>query len=446
MGQMILDLGADVVELAAFIPLQQAVAPLREVAFRPDAWLPDEIRTLRRMFEQDASLEEMASALGRGRAGVSTKFYQLGLRRNSRHPWTDLDDAELVQRYGTEPTAQLAQDLGRSCSATYARASALGLAELASPPYSEWEVAQLRSGYAAGVPVNQIAQLIGRTFASVNTAAYKLAIRHASHPDGWSADEATRALALANDGHRYLAIIEIMVDEGFPRRSKAGLGPKLRKMGYGRGWGRSWIPEEDDLIRRAYADGASLTPLKERLGRGICSIRWRADELGLRGTHVNKAGWCTEPAWTKEQTRVLRDSYGKIPNPDLAKKLGRSVKAIYTLAHTLGLEYGNRRPYSADEDLALRIAWKHDLTIDQTAAAIGRAAPAVFKRMQKLGLSWSSPDRPRLPVAFDGSPKLSHLLALDRSDLPAVNDLTPQRKRGRPKANAALTPQQQAGA
>jgi len=66
--------------------------------------------------------------------------------------------------------------------------------------------------------------------------------------------------------------------------------------------------------------------------------------------------------------------------------------------------------------------------------------------MQKLGLSWSSPDRPRLPVAFDGSPKLSHLLALDRSDLPAVNDLTPQRKRGRPKANAALTPPQQAGA
>lgn len=438
------DLAADVVELAPYVPPSVPAAPLREVAFRHNAWLADEIALLRSMFDEDRSIEEIAAALGRGRAGVSTKFYELGLRRNSSRPWTELDDAELIKRYGMESSSQIAQDLGRSSGAVYFRAFRLGLSEAASPPYTEWELAQVRAGYSAGVPVFQVAQLIGRTLSSVNSMACHLKIPHASAPDFWSLEETSRALSLASEGHRYLAIIEMLVEEGFPRRSKAGLGPKLKAMGYGRGWGRSWTSEEDDLLRAAYANGASLTPLTDRLGRGIYSIRWRAGELGLRGTHVSKAGWRTEPVWTEAERGIVRANYGKIPNKDLAKRLNRSLRAVYTLAHHLGLEFGNRQPYSADEDLALRIAWKHDLTISQTAAAIGRADAAVFKRMQKLGLSWSSPARPRLPVAFEGKPTLQQILTLDRTDLPPVNDLTPKRRRGRPKT--ARAPAQPLGA
>ena len=82
-----------------------------------------------------------------------------------------------------------------------------------------------------------------------------------------------------------------MVAEGFPRRTKAGFGPHLRKLGYGRGWGRPWTSDEDALLMRVYADGTSRTPLIARLGRTTHSIKWRAEYLGLRGTHANRDGF-----------------------------------------------------------------------------------------------------------------------------------------------------------
>src|SRR3546814_12442352 len=72
---------------------------------------------------------------------------------------------------------------------------------------------------------------------------------------------------------------------GFPERTIRGFGPAIRKLGYGRGWGRPWSAEEDALLSRAYAQGLSLTPLKQQLGRSeerrvgkecvsTCRYRW----------------------------------------------------------------------------------------------------------------------------------------------------------------------------
>src|SRR3546814_11682036 len=58
------------------------------------------------------------------RAAVAERVTLLGLRRNSARPWTEFDDAELVRRYGSDPTAAIASHLGRSCAAVYARARA----------------------------------------------------------------------------------------------------------------------------------------------------------------------------------------------------------------------------------------------------------------------------------------------------------------------------------
>src|SRR3546814_2408665 len=55
----------------------------------------------------------------------------------------------------------------------------------------------------------------------------------------------------------------MMVAEGFPERTIRGFGPAIRKLGYGRGWGRPWSAEEDALLSRAYAQGLSLTRSEE---------------------------------------------------------------------------------------------------------------------------------------------------------------------------------------
>ncbi|KAK0339791.1 hypothetical protein LTR94_033162, partial [Friedmanniomyces endolithicus] len=139
-------------------------------------------------------------------AAVAERIALLGLRRNSARAWTELDDAELTRRYSAEPTASIASDLGRSCSAVYARARILDLTEGNPAEWTPWEDAQLVEGYRRGVPLAQIATLIGRPFGGLSSRAGALGIVHANHPPDWSEAETARALDLAEAGHRYTAI------------------------------------------------------------------------------------------------------------------------------------------------------------------------------------------------------------------------------------------------
>ncbi|MFD1961612.1 hypothetical protein ACFSHP_25840 [Novosphingobium panipatense] len=396
MTQTSFDLDADIVELTPFVPVTETVPtiPLSELAFRADAWLPDETARLRAAFIDDCTIEEIAARLGRSRAAVATRIHDLGVRRNSRRAWSDWDDAELARCYAHEPTATLAARLGRGVSALYARAWLLGLSEPGSPPYSGWEDAQLRAGYAKGVPVAQIASLIGRPFAGVISRASALGLRHACQPDDWSDAEMNRALELAATGARYVAIAEVLLAEGFPARNSRSLGQRLRKLGYGRGWGRPWIAEEDALLRHAYATGASLTPLRERLGRTPHSIRWRAEALGLRGSHVRRDGFRQGPVWTPEEEARLRADYGKVPTRQIAEALGRGVRAVLYHANHMGLVHGFMRAFSADEDRAIRNAWAYGVSMVDVAQALGRDPAVIGKHAARLGCRFNDPARP----------------------------------------------------
>lgn len=386
------DLGADIVELAVYVPAPVAV--LRETVFRKDSWLPEENDRLRALFVADEPIASIAEQLGRTFQAVRAQVDKLGLRRNSTRPWTDMEDAELFERYGTTSAARLALDLGRSTSAVYARANLLELSETMPADYDGWEDAQIRAGYAQGVPVGQIATLIGRPLLGVRSRACDLGLRHKCSPPGWSEAEITRALELAHEGRRYLAIIDALAGEGFPRRSKNGFGQRIRILGYGRGWGRAWTPEEDELLRRAYATGASLTPLLDRLGRRKTSLRWRAGYLGLQGTHKNKAGWRTEPVWSDEDLQILRDGYGKIKTADLAVQLGRTRGSITTRAHVLGLVHGWMRAFSDDEKRAIIIAWRKGVSMVDVALALGRDPAVIGKQANRLGYRFNDPARP----------------------------------------------------
>ncbi|MDD2862264.1 MAG: hypothetical protein PHI71_14525 [Acidiphilium sp.] len=43
-------------------------------------------------------------------------------------------------------------------------------------------------------------------------------------------------------------------------------------------------------MRAAYRDGHNLSQLAHRIGRSVYSIRWKAVELGLSGTHPKPDG------------------------------------------------------------------------------------------------------------------------------------------------------------
>jgi hypothetical protein len=413
---MSFDLDADIVELAP-APTAITAAPLREVAFRANSWLPDEDAMLRCMFYADASVADMAAAIGRPFQGVRARICAIGMRRNSTRPWVPEEDAELIARYGTESAAAISLSMGRGIASIYARAQLLGATDEAAAAYDAWEDAQIIAGYEAGVPVGQIATLIGRPLLGVRSRATILGVRHPHQPPNWTDEEATRALELADEGHRYLAIIEMLAGEGFPRRSKSGFSQRIRRLGYGRGWGRRWTPEEDDLLRKAYRDGSSLTPVRTRLGRSTSSIRWRCGELGLQGTHVNKAGWRTERPWSEEETAILRAEYGKTPNAELARKLDRKWTAVRDRAAHLGIKHGWMRAFTPDEDRAIVIAWHMAISLTHLAGAMSRDPSTIMRRAQRMGYRFSDPNRPvrvsKRPLSGRHAPTLDEILALE---------------------------------
>ncbi|MGE0178951.1 MAG: hypothetical protein AB7O91_03920 [Sphingomonas sp.] len=387
---MFADLDVDLVELAPFVPAP-AQARLREVRFRVNAWLPQEDSDLRRLFIADQPIAEIADTIGRTFQATRTRVWELGLRRNSKLPWTELEDAELARRYGYEPAATIAGDLGRPVASTYARACVLGLTEKQAPFYSDWEDAQIRAGYERAIPVGQIATLIGRTLSGVATRASTLKLRHPSMPTDWSDSEVQRMLELAQTGMLYSRIRRQMIAEGFPPRSKQGFGQKLRIIGYGRGWGRPWTPDEDEMIRRAYAASESLTPLVQGLGRTRTSICWRARALGVAGTHKNKAGFRQGPVWSAEDNALLREQYGKVPMQELADRLGRKLRAMYVHAHHLGLSANYNRRFSPDEDRQIREALEKGGDLRGLCQPLNRNIDSIQRRIKKLGLAERRP-------------------------------------------------------
>ena len=392
---MSVDFAFDLVELVPCPALSPAGAipagvPLREVAFRADAWLPEDTDTLRNRFAADEDLQAIADGLGRTLAAVQTKVGDLGLRRNSSRPWGEWDDAYLVQHYGTKATSEIASDLGRSCGAVYARAGVLDLTEGNPPAYTLWETAQVRAGYDWGVPVARLAVIVGRPASGIVSFASKLGIKHRNSPLDWSDAEQVRALALAETGIRYAAVADRLEAEGFPRREGRSVGQALRKLGYGRGWGRPWLPEEQDLLRHAYEHDLSLTPLQHRLDRSREAIAHQAKTMGLQGTHARRNGWRTEPSWTEGQIAILKRDYGRVPTPELARRLGRKKSGVYNKAWTLGLEHGWCRPFTADEERAIRLAREHGVSITDLSAALERDPAVVSKHAIRMEIPFAT--------------------------------------------------------
>lgn len=389
-------------------PTQAApLHPLREISFRANAWLPSELDQLLELFASDTPVRTIADVLGRPLYGVQSKLHELGLRRNSAQPWTDLDDADLSRRYGVDPTAAIAADLARSCSAIYARAALLGLTEGNPPPWTPWEDAQLAEGYRRALPLAQIAALIGRPPSGTTARASTLGLRHPNQPEYWSPEELKRALELAEAGVLYRAIAARLTQEGFPERSAIGVRAKLRALGYWRGWGRPWEPEEDALLEAAYATGSSLTPLTDRLARTKNSIRYRAGFLGLQGTHSRRNGFRDGPDWSEADLAFLRAHYGKMHTPDLAKALGRTKAAIFTRANAIGLAHGYIVAWTNGDHEALEIAFRNDIAIADLASALGRKACSVSKYAKNHGFAFG-----RRPLA-DTPPTKAEILAME---------------------------------
>ena len=299
------DLAPDTVELVACPARAEPAGRLREMAFRADAWTPDETATLERLFRDDVPIAGIVATLGRGSAGVRDKIVRLGLRRHSQTAWSPDEDAWLAREYGTGPAAALALDLGRSCTAVYARAGTLGLTEDNPPKWTEWEDAQLRAGFAAAIPVAQIATLIGRPLSGTITRASNMGLRHPNNPPGWTEAEAARAEA-------YTAA-QALRDAAASRLEAEYPGLVARSLDLLRE-----ISEADLAVDRA---NAALPAGASRLSKTEMLARTRPGAPREVLSDIEAPLWCrgdsAEPAPDADQHRVIDQGggHGYRPSP-----------------------------------------------------------------------------------------------------------------------------------
>lgn len=106
-----------------------------------------------------------------------------------------------------------------------------------------------------------------------------------------------------------------------------------------------WTPAMDDELRRDYLRRPTRA-LAKRFSCKVHQVRGRAARLGLTRRK--------SPPWTQEQEAQLRDRWGVETVQALAKRTGRTTKAVTEKAKALGLHVGDcRETLSATRAAAL---------------------------------------------------------------------------------------------
>ena len=124
---------------------------------------------------------KIAAQLGTTTHHIRAIAAQNGYRdRPTSRPWTPHDDAELRRIYGSMSRQEVAELLGRTMVAVACRATRLGLTrELVRTreprPWTKEEETVLRSMYGSAT-YREIAEILGRTVASVNGHAVQIGI------------------------------------------------------------------------------------------------------------------------------------------------------------------------------------------------------------------------------------------------------------------------------
>lgn len=88
--------------------------------------------------------------------------------------------------------------------------------------------------------------------------------------------------------------------------------------------------------------------------------------------------------WTADESRLLREQYGRMPLADLAARLGRTPHAVKSRAGVLGLQQS--RLYTAAEQRVLVRDYRRR-PAGEIAAALGRSVSSVYAQATKLGLA-----------------------------------------------------------
>jgi hypothetical protein len=179
---------------------------------------------------------------------------------------------------------------------------------------------------------------LGRPIDSVRKMAEQI-FRGPRVSGEWSAAED----AALRDGHGLRTEAEIAM---VLRRTEADVRQRLRSLARGARAGR-WTQSEIADLKRLFGSRRD-EDLVSIFGRNLASIRRQAKALQLakdKGFLRRLEGRPASrmPRWSPDEIKQLAKLYSELPNLEVARRLGRSVKSVVSKAHELDLKKSEDR-------------------------------------------------------------------------------------------------------
>lgn len=149
----------------------------------------------------------------------------------------------------------------------------------------------------------------------------------------------------------------------------------------------SWLPEDDEDLRRMRAEGCTYREIADELGFTKRAVGHRARKLGLVVQQ--------RPPWTADEVQRLREGLDRgLTRAECSAYVGtRSVSAVSTKLTALGWRSGlqtdisgkRTRMWTPEEDEKLRELAPHWNRLS-LARQLGRSPQATSHRLRRLGL------------------------------------------------------------
>ena len=109
--------------------------------------------------------------------------------------------------------------------------------------------------------------------------------------------------------------------------------------------GRAWTAMDRDALAALSRSGASMEMMCEKLQRRRRGVQRQLRDMGLPLPPAREAAKRAGTVWTEEDEEQLRKLYRlRRPVEEMARKLQRSVRAVYIRMKRLGL-YGDEAGY-----------------------------------------------------------------------------------------------------
>ena len=114
-------------------------------------------------------------------------------------------------------------------------------------------------------------------------------------------------------------------------------------------------------------------------------MRWRAEYLGLRGTHPRRDGFRDSPVWSDVDVAKAPRRVRQGAEPPSRRRARPQLRRDDVPGASLGIQHGWMRAFSPDEDQAIRIAWERGVSMVDVAQAMGRDPAVIGKHAARLG-------------------------------------------------------------